>query len=178
MDLFQRQTQLLLCSCCFGNVVSFADSPRYRLLPLQLTTRALCKIRSGAGHLAGKPEVLPFSISGGTWPKMLSNHKKHKRHKSHNLCFCAFCGHSVQTFRCRILLQKSQLIDRIIGVNSCPFVVRRSPSWISLSGPSWIVPQVSWASTPPRIKGGLLAWVGDNRGPMSKSLFPHLLLAR
>ncbi|MDE2757145.1 MAG: hypothetical protein OXI92_11440 [Acidobacteriota bacterium] len=29
--------------------------------------RAFSKIRGGAGHLAGKPEVLPFSISGGTW---------------------------------------------------------------------------------------------------------------
>ena len=31
-----------------------------------LVVRASCKIRSGAGHCAGKPEVLPFSISGAT----------------------------------------------------------------------------------------------------------------
>ena len=68
---------------------------------------------------------------------MLFNHKKHKSHK---LGFCAFCGHSRQTSRCRIL-QKARLFIQSIGVHSCPFVVRRSPWWIffprraSLRGP-------------------------------------------
>ncbi len=58
---------------------------------------------------------------------MLINHKKHKSHK---LCFCAFCGHSRKTSRCRIL-QNTQLVNQLIGVHSCPFVVRLSPSWVS-----------------------------------------------
>lgn len=43
--------------------------------------RAFCKNRSGAGHHAGEPEVLSFSISGATWREMLSDPKKHKSHK-------------------------------------------------------------------------------------------------
>ena len=50
-------------------------------------TGAFCKIRGGAGYLAGKPEVLPFSILGATWSGLLSNHKEHESHK---LCFVPF----------------------------------------------------------------------------------------
>ena len=42
--------------------------------------------------LCGKPEVLPFSISGATWRKMLSNHKKHKSHNWGFVPFVAISG--------------------------------------------------------------------------------------
>ena len=53
----------------------------------------------------------------------------HKMHKIHKLCFCAFCGQFRETSGCRIF-QKDQFINPIIGVHSCPFVVRRFSEWM------------------------------------------------
>jgi len=45
-----------------------------------------------------------------------------------------------------LLRHNQQLIDPLIGVYSCPFVVRRSPSRMSLIGPSRLVPRWFQAS--------------------------------
>ena len=99
---------------------------------------------SGGWEIVGMPsndsvnDVLPFSISGATWQAMRVDHKKqHKGHKTNFLIsfrsFCAYCGQSRQTSRCRI-----RQTDQRSTISSKPFVANSLPclsSWHVLATP-------------------------------------------
>ena len=85
-----------------------------------LTTRAFCKIRSGKEILPATLRfcLLQYPVRPGEKCCLTT-----KSTKITNYIFCAFCGHSRQPSRCRIL-QKTQIIIPFICVHSCPLVVR------------------------------------------------------
>ena len=66
-----------------------------------------------------------------------SNEKRHQNAPATSLPWYGFVSFVDNPSMSIVTPPNQQLINQLIGVHSCPFVVRRFPWWMTLIGPSW-----------------------------------------